>query len=98
MKGLDDYITGRYNPNAPFNQVSIEDIWYPVINILPVTDDECEKMLDEPEIEKDFDDAFERVIASKNMDLKKQYAKEISKEFMKIRNSRKFKDELMNEL
>jgi len=98
MKGLDDYITGRYDPNAPFNQVDIEDMWYPVINELPVTDVECEKMLDEPEIEKDFDDAFERVLASKNMDLKKLYATEISNEFMKIRNSRKFKDELMNDL
>lgn len=35
MKGLDDFITGKYDPSAPFNQTDWMDSFSPIV-------DECE--------------------------------------------------------
>jgi hypothetical protein len=46
MRGLDDYITGQYSPDAPFNQADICDLYGPVIDTCEWITDE---MLDEDE-------------------------------------------------
>lgn len=40
MKGLDNWITGVNDPNAPFNQIDMEDYYAPVIEVSEwITDD-----------------------------------------------------------
>lgn len=94
MKGLDDYITGKYDPNAPFNQVEPEDIYYPILNAVTMLDEEYDKMLEEPEIMDELEQAYNRVINKDRTEIMKRFAVEMAKEFMNIRQARKAIKEL----
>lgn len=94
MKGLDAHIMGLHDPNAPFNQIDIDEQWQNTLNALNISDEEYEKMMEENEIDGELTLAYERVISSKFKDFEKLYAKEIAKEFLQIRNLRLFKNEI----
>lgn len=97
MKGLDNYIMGTHDPNAPFNQVDIDDTWFHVLNAVNCTDDEYDKICDDAKTQDELERAFKHVCDAKFLEIQKLYAKEVAKEFSKIRSARLFADELTNQ-
>lgn len=86
IKGLDDFITGKNDPNAPFNQVDWDDQFHEVL-------DECEEITEEI-LDEDYNElgiammtAFEEVAS-----------RELKNERMSYKQIYKFVTERHNEI